>query len=183
MIDNIQLRHEHHKPSGLMFPLNIIAVDISSPQNIGSLFRLCDALGIEKLFLCGNTPVPPNTKINKTSRSTEKYVIYEHCESATQLVDTLKESGVTIISLEITSSSLAITSDEFPKVLDNKKPVYLILGAENTGVSETLLSLSDISVHIPMYGNNSSMNVISAASIACYEITKNMQAKKSSALT
>ncbi len=175
--NNTQLTHDDHQPSGLKFPLNIIANDISSPQNVGSLFRLCDALGIEKLFLCGNTPAPPNTKINKISRSTEKYVVFEQQENAVELVSTLKASGALIISLEITSSSLAIASEAFSKALGDGKEVYLILGSENSGVSEALLALSDITVHIPMFGNNSSMNVISAASIACYQITKNMQAK------
>lgn len=179
--DNTQLTHEDHRPSGLKFPLHIIANDISSPQNVGSLFRLCDALGIEKLFLCGNTPAPPNAKINKTSRSTEKHVVFEQYENAVELVSKAKESGALIISLEISSSSLAIASEEFSRALDNRKPVYLILGSENAGISETLLSLSDVTAHIPMLGNNSSMNVISAASIACYEITKNMQSKTPSA--
>jgi len=180
--DNTQLTHEDHRPSVLKFPLYIIASNISSPQNVGSLFRLCDALGIEKLFLCGDTPAPPNAKINKTSRSTEKYVVFEQHENAAELVCKAKESGALIISLEISTSSLAITSDEVSKALDRRKPVCLILGSENAGVSETLLSLSDVTVHIPMLGNNSSMNVISAASIACYEITKNMQAAAPSGL-
>jgi len=89
-------------------------------------------------------------------------------------VTTLKQSGVIIIALEISSSSVDINSDEFRAVLSKQKPVCLILGSENTGVSETLLSLSDITAHIPMMGNNSSMNVVSAASIACFEITRNL---------
>ncbi len=176
--DNTQLTHKDHLPSGLKFPLHIIASDISSPQNIGSLFRLCDALGIEKLFLCGDTPAPPNAKINKTSRSTENHVVFEQYENAVELVRQAKESGALIVSLEISSSSLAIASDEFSRIFKNKKPVYLILGSENAGVSETLLSLSNVTVHIPMLGNNSSMNVISAASIACYEIIRNIQNRK-----
>ncbi len=179
---NTQLTHDDHRSSGFKFPLNIIANDINSPQNIGSLFRLCDALGIDKLFLCGSTPVPPNTKISRTARSTEKYVIFEQHDNAVELVDRLKQSDANIISLEISSSSLALASPAFTKALDDKRPVYLILGSENTGVSETLLALSDITVHIPMFGNNSSMNVIAAASIACYEITKNMQARTPSYL-
>jgi len=180
---NTQLKHDDHQSSNFKFPLNIIASNIHSPQNVGSLFRLCDALGIEKLFLCDSTPAPPNAKITKTSRSTEKHVVFERYKNATELVSTLKESGALIISLEITSSSLAITSQEFGNALDNRKPVCLILGSENAGVSEKLLALSDITVHIPMFGNNSSMNVASAASIACYEITKNMQSKTPSAAT
>jgi tRNA G18 (ribose-2'-O)-methylase SpoU len=174
MLDNTQLTHADHKPSSKKFPLSIIASDIINPVNVGSLFRLCDALGIEKIYLCGDTPAPPNTKINKTSRSTEKYVDYESVLNAEIQVAQLKASGSFIISLEITSSSLAISTDEFAKNISNKTPVCLILGAENAGVSESLLSLSDITIHIPMHGNNSSMNVISAASIACFEITRSM---------
>lgn len=172
MNNNSQLTHADHRPSGVRLPLNIIASDLSSPQNVGSLFRLCDALGIDSLYLCGETPIPPNPKISKTSRSTEKYVVFEQHDNAVALVTALKESGAFIISLEITSSSVAIDSEQFSETIRNKKPIYLVLGSEKSGVSENLLSLSDLTTHITMLGNNSSMNVISAASIACFEITR-----------
>jgi len=175
MKNNIQLSHQHHDKTNTKFPLSIIANDIKDPLNIGGLFRLCDAMGIKKLYLCGETPAPANSKISKTSRSTEKHVAYEYYDNAEILVSKLKSSGALIIALEITSSSLAINSTDFVKAVCRKEPVCLILGSENAGVSEALLSLSDITTHIPMYGNNSSMNVISAASIASYEITRNMQ--------
>ena len=177
MPDNVQLTHSDHQRSKLSnskFPLSLIANDISSPLNVGSLFRLCDALGIEKLYLCGDTPAPPNSKINKTSRSSEKYVAYESHVSAETLVTSLKQSGSTIVSLEISSSSIDINSEEFITLLKQNKLICLILGSENSGVSEVLLSLSDVTTHIPMMGSNSSMNVVSAASIACFEITKNL---------
>jgi len=171
----VQLTHAEHKHSGGKFPLAVIACDISSPLNVGSLFRLCDSLGIEKLYLCGETPVPPNSKINKTSRSTEKYVAYEAHDDTEALVTSLKRSGAIIIALEISSSSIDISSDEFRSALNSQKSVCLILGSENSGISESLLSLSDITTHIPMMGNNSSMNVTTAASIACFEITRNLK--------
>ncbi len=174
MSENVQLTHSDHQQSNNRFPLSLIANDINSPLNVGSLFRLCDALGIEKLYLCGDTPAPPNSKINKTSRSSEKYVAYESHISAETLVTSLKQSGSTIVSLEISSSSIDINSEEFITLLKQNKPICLILGSENSGVSEKLLSLSDATIHIPMMGNNSSMNVVSAASIACFEITKNL---------
>ena len=171
MKENIQLTHADYKPSDKKFPFCIIADNISNPTNIGSLFRLCDAMGINKLYLCGDIATPPHSKINKTSRSTEKHVDFEYCSSARELVSQLKSAGHLIISLEITSSSIAINSNQFRKALATNKPVCLILGSENSGVNENLLHASDITIHIPMYGNNSSMNVISAASIACFEIT------------
>ena len=170
----MQLTHTEHKPSNNKFPLCIVADNITSPNNVGSLFRLCDAMGIEKLYLCGDTPTPPNAKINKTSRSTEKHVDYEHQANTENLVTKLKSVGYLIISLEITTTSVATKSPSFLEALANNKPVCLILGSENTGINQILLNMSDITTHITMHGNNSSMNVISAASIACYEITKNL---------
>lgn len=183
MKDNTQLTHEEHRRSGTRFPLYLIANDINDPLNVGGLFRLCDALGIEKLYLCGDTPAPPNAKIKKTSRSTEKNVAFNYHDDAEALVTALKDSGVLIVALEITSSSIAINTDRFAKRVNSKVPVCLIPGSENTGVSDGLLSLSDVTVHIPMYGNNSSMNIVSATSIACFEITRIMQNADSQALS
>ena len=174
MQDNIQLTHKEHRLSTIKFPLSIIANDIADPLNVGSLFRLSDALGVEKLYLCGDTPAPPNAKIKKASPSTAKYVAYETHASAEILVSCLKESGSFSIALETTSLSMTIGSDQFQQKIRDNQPVCLIIGSENTGVSETLLSLADMTTHIPMYGNNSSMNVISAASIVCYEISRNL---------
>jgi len=171
---NTQLTHGQYKTSGKQFPLSIIASDISSPENVGSLFRLCDALGIEKLHLCGNTATPPNNKINKTSRSTEKHIDYEQHQNTETLVAQLKSSGVFIISLEITTTSIAINSSEFIDAINKHDRFALILGSEQKGISDALLALSNQTFHIPMHGNNSSMNVISAASIACFEITQNL---------
>jgi len=172
--DNVQLTHADHKKSDRQYPLSIIASDLSSPLNVGSLFRLSDALGIKTLYLCGDTPAPPNAKINKTSRSAEKYVAFESHDNAEELIVTLKQSGSIIIALEITTDSLDINSAEFKSVIKQSQSVSLILGSENSGVNEKLLALAEVAVYIPMSGNNSSMNVVTAASIACFEITKNL---------
>ncbi|VAW54082.1 hypothetical protein MNBD_GAMMA06-2 [hydrothermal vent metagenome] len=182
MKKNTQLTHKEHQATNHKFPLSIIANDLCDPLNVGSLFRLSDALGIEKLYLCGDTAVPPNTKINKTARSADKHVTFEYHKNAKDLVSKLKVAGEFIIALELTSSSIDVSSNEFSTVIKsatatakkNKKLLCLVLGSENTGVSENLLSLAELTVHIKMRGHNSSMNVISAASIACYEITRNI---------
>jgi tRNA G18 (ribose-2'-O)-methylase SpoU len=173
---NTQLTHKQHQTSGRKFPLSIIASDINHPENIGSLFRLCDALGIEKLYLCGDSATPPNSKINKTSRSTEKHVHYEAHQNTKSLIEKLKTNAVIILSLEITTTSIAINSSEFSAIMNahKDKSFALILGSEKNGINDDLLAMSDATLHIPMQGNNSSMNVITAASIACFEITKNL---------
>jgi len=104
---------------------------------------------------------------SKTSRSTEKYVDYEYQQNAQDLIRRLKANNALIASLELTTDSIELDNPQFQSAVK-------AAGSENTGVREELLSLSDVCLQIPMQGNNSSMNVISGTSIACFEICKNM---------
>lgn len=165
---NIQLEHRHHHARVKKYPVCFLAYDIDVPMNIGSLFRIADAFGIEKIYLSGSSPVPPNSKIKKTSRSTEKYVPFSYEESPLDIVKRLKSEGYTMISLEITSSSIDIRELS----ISNNEKVCLILGSENSGVCQELLYASDKTIHIPMLGQNSSMNVATACSIATFEIIR-----------
>jgi len=176
MPDNIQLNHDEHVNPGISYPLSLLVDNMNDPLNVGSLFRLSDALGISRIHLCGDTPAPPNPKINKTARSTEKYVAFEAHDDAITEVKRQKDQGVCIIALELTSSSIDITSDDIKDfILKNSERAFcLLLGSENTGISKGLLKLADLSVHIRMCGSNSSMNVVSAASIACFEICRQL---------
>ena len=70
-MENIQLDHSH--PSAKKkYPVCFLAHDVDVPMNIGSLFRIADALGVEKIYLSGTSLVPPNAKIRKTSRANRK---------------------------------------------------------------------------------------------------------------
>ena len=174
-MSNRQLEHTDHlegqdKKKKSKRQISLLAHDITVPMNVGSLFRISDALGIEKIYLSGDTPTPPNSKIRKTSRSTEKYVPYETADNPIELIQQLKEQNYTIIALEITSDSIPLQELK----LEQDQKVCLVLGSENTGVSKELLELADITTHIPMLGHNSSMNVATACGIAVYELTKNL---------
>ncbi|MEE4376034.1 MAG: TrmH family RNA methyltransferase [Candidatus Competibacteraceae bacterium] len=170
-MSDLQLDHSAHRHTATKYPLCLLANDIDLPMNIGSLFRIADALGIEKIYLSGRSATPPNSKINRTARSTEKYVPYAYEQNALIIVTTLKQAGYTIVSLEITANSIEL--DRFSLAKDEK--VCLILGAEKQGVGEQLLAVSDATIHIPMLGVNSSLNVATAGAIAAYAITRQFQ--------
>jgi len=167
-MESIQLNHCHHCAQDKKYPVCFLAHDIDVPMNIGSLFRIADALGIEKLYLSGTSLVPPNTRIRKTSRATEKYVPFSYEKNPLDIIKKLKSEGYTILSLEITTSSIDI-SQLSP---DKAEKICLVLGSEKSGVCQELLNESDFVLHIPMMGKNSSMNVANACSIAAYEITR-----------
>ncbi|MFC1749827.1 TrmH family RNA methyltransferase [Pseudomonadota bacterium] len=170
MTKDKQLDHTQHQSNAKKYPVCLLAHDIVVPTNVGSLFRVADALGLEKIYLTGQSAVPPNRQIKKTSRSTEKFVSYSYTEDPLVVVDQLRSLGYTIISLEITSSSADIRA----LTMSAEDKVCLVLGSESTGVCQALLDVSDQSVHIPMYGQNSSMNVAMACSIATFEIIREL---------
>ena len=164
----MQLTHYNTNFKKQKFPILLVCDNVTNAPNIGSLFRISDAFGIEKLMLCGDVSL--GRKITKTSRATEKVVDHEICKSALKVVDNLKTEGYQIVSLEITSASKPIHSYIFSK----EKPISLIIGDENFGVSEAILNVSDAIIHIDMFGQNSSMNVVQATNIALYEMTKQL---------
>lgn len=165
----MQLDHYSSKFTPKTFPITLVCDNVTKAANIGSLFRISDAFGVEKLFFCGNT-IPLGRRFTKTSRATEKTMPYEIAKNSNEVILALKEKGYLIISLEITENSTPIHQLTIPK----NTPIAVIIGDENFGISNNILSISNITTHITMFGKNSSMNVVQAANIALYEITKQL---------
>ncbi len=170
MKNNKQLEHGEWNREIKKFPIVILIPNLHSPENVGSIFRIADALGVEKIYLSGNTPIPPNKKIKKTARSTENIIPFEYKKNPMEFLEEFIHEKYRIISLEITSNSDDINT---LKIKNNEK-ICLIIGAENTGIPDEMLSISDDTVHISMYGKNSSMNVATACGIACYKLVEKL---------
>ena len=166
----MQLTHENTLFEKRCFPITLVCDHIYFQQNLGSLFRIGEAFGIEKIIFIGkDIPLTPR-KINKTSRSTHLQIPHSIVEETTEAIALLQKEEYHIIALEITSTSSPIQQLMVPK---NKK-IALIIGNEIEGVSASLLAIANQISHITMYGNNSSMNVVQATCIALYEISNRM---------
>lgn len=148
-------------------PIYVIADNIRSIYNVGSIFRTSDAALIEKLYLTGYTPHPPRQEIEKVALGATKSVLWEYVSNPADAVRRLKSEGVKIASLEITDSSRT-----YYDVSKNDFPLCLVLGNELTGVSQEVIELSDISLEIPQYGYKHSMNVSVAYGIAVFELIR-----------
>lgn len=164
----MQLTHYSSNFKKQKHPIILICDNITNAPNIGSLFRIADAFNIEELIFCGDN-IPIGRRMAKTSRSTEKYVNHKVEKKIDDVILQLKETHH-IIALEITENSTELSTFK----LQNNKPIALILGDESFGISESILKQCNVLIHINMYGNNSSMNVVQAASIALYELTKQL---------
>lgn len=145
-------------------PIVLVLDNVLDTYNIGSFFRLADAIGAEKLYLCGPVVTPPNMKIHRASIGTWKWVPWEHFNSTLDCLQKLKKDGYQIIACEQNEKSV-----EYSKTKYNF-PVAVIAGSESHGISKETLKLADKIVEIPMYGINVSLNVLVATSVICYDI-------------
>ncbi|WP_334112117.1 TrmH family RNA methyltransferase [Paucihalobacter sp.] len=168
----MQLSHEQNNFKKQQFPIILLCDNVTNAPNIGSLFRIADAFGVEELIFCGEH-IPIGRRMTKTSRSTENYMKYRVESDALSVVEEFKNLNYIIVSLEISEQSLPLHQFNFK--LD--KPIILIVGHENFGISELMLKASNAVLHINMYGHNSSMNVVQATGIALYEITNQLSRK------
>ncbi|HED08742.1 MAG TPA: TrmH family RNA methyltransferase [Ignavibacteria bacterium] len=148
-------------------PIYVVLDSIRSSYNVGSIFRTSDGAMVEKLYLCGYTPFPPNKQVLKTALGSTESVKWEHVDNAVELVKKLKSNGIKICALEQTNKSIP-----YYKVKSNNFPLCLIVGNEITGVSQELIDLCDFSIDIPQYGIKQSLNVAVAYGISIFELRR-----------
>ncbi len=150
--------------------LYIIAHNIRSLHNVGSIFRIADSLGVNKIFLTGYTGAPPDPKIAKVALGAELFVPWEQASSAARLIKKLKKTvpGLSVVALEnnVKPPLVSVNITNFRP----KFPLALLLGEETKGISKPLLQLADVIVEIPMRGHKESLNVSVACGIAVYAL-------------
>jgi tRNA G18 (ribose-2'-O)-methylase SpoU len=147
----------------------VICDNIRSLENIGSIFRTADALGVAKIYLCGICGTPPNEKIAKTALGAENSVPWEYYKQTGRLIDKLKKDKVNVVALEQSKGSVGLR--DFKPTF----PMALIVGNEVRGVSKSALKRCNRIVEIEMLGKKESLNVSVAFGIAGYEIVKSKQ--------
>jgi tRNA G18 (ribose-2'-O)-methylase SpoU len=145
-------------------PIILVLDNVLDTYNIGSFFRLADAIAAEKIYLCGPVVTPPNIKIHRSSIGTWKWIPWEHFDSTIDCLKKLKKEGYQIVACEQDKTSVNYLKAKYVF------PVALIAGSESYGVSADVLKLADKIVEIPMYGINVSLNVLVATSIISYDI-------------
>ncbi len=154
----------------------LIAHNLRSCHNVGSLLRTADGLGITKVYLTGYTPYPKlnnddrlphiadkiHKQIQKTALGAEESVPSEHHNDVFTALEKLRTEGYVIAALEQSSESIDLTSWSPPKAL------ALIVGRETEGIEPEVLVECDKILEIPMAGKKESFNVVQAAAMALF---------------
>ena len=144
----------------------IILDNVLDTYNVGSIFRLADAVAAHQVILCGETLTPPNTRIKKASINTWGWIDWKYEKTALDAILNLKSS---ILNLSVISVEQDSRSKPFQKV-KYQTPLAIVVGNETYGVSKEVLDVSDLIVELPMWGVNKSLNVMVSCGIILYEV-------------
>ena len=166
-----QLSHYDITNHQKTFPITIVCDAIRTPENIGMCFRIAESFGVSKLYLHENSPSTENRIVKKTARNTINQIEHETYADFQVLIDELKKEGNTIVGIEITDESINIQDFDFK----NSAKIVLLLGSERSGLQH--VDQVDATIAIPMYGRNSSMNVVHSMAITLYEVTNQIKDK------
>ena len=163
-------------------PISVVLDDVRSLANVGLIFRICDALRVERLYLCGITGHPADPvadprprhvqdraerEIAKTAVMAIPFVPWEYQPSATEVVQQLHQRGYQIVATE-----QAHDSTPYTRAGIYRPPLCLILGHERAGVGPGALRLADLCVELPVFGMANSLNVAMACALVGYEIMR-----------
>jgi 23S rRNA (guanosine2251-2'-O)-methyltransferase len=161
--------------------ISLIAHNIRSAHNVGSMMRTADGLGAAEIILTGYTPYPQcdqdtrlphlakkiTSSIHKTALGAEINFPWKYFESIDEAIAYVKEQGYTCIALEQSPRSTNIVNAAVTP-FKNMDKISLIVGNEVSGIDEATLDACDHIIEIPMHGMKESLNVSVAAGIALY---------------
>ena len=150
--------------------LGVVAHNIRSLHNVGSVFRIADSLGVSKVFLTGYTGTPPDPKLAKVALGAEQFVPWESNKSIVRLIKKLRleipNLQIVVLENNVGKKYKTVELSEFQP----KFPLILILGEETKGNAKKIIDIADVIVEIPMRGQKESLNVSVACGVAVYGI-------------
>ena len=155
---------EEFKQAG-KYPLTVVLDNVRSLNNIGSVFRTCDAFLIEGLILCGITATPPHREISKTALGATESVKWQYEENTVNVLKRLKDEGYKVYAIEQTVHAIMLQNF---KISQNEK-YAIIFGHEIRGVEQEVVNLCDGAIEIPQHGTKHSINVAVSAGIVLWE--------------
>jgi len=149
-------------------PIYLVLDNIIDTYNIGSLFRLADAVSVKKIYLCGDMEYPPSSRIHRAAVGTEAWTKWEKCTSTADAIKELKSKGVKIIVVEQNPKSIP-----YSKLIPSF-PCAIVVGNETKGIGKDVIKMADVIVELPMLGINKSFNVWGSAAVVAYKVLESL---------
>jgi tRNA (guanosine-2'-O-)-methyltransferase len=146
--------------------VGLVLDDVQGPFNVGAVIRTAAALRVDDVWLAGHTPDPDDTKVGKTALGTQRYLTFHRSPDAAAAVAAARAAGYHVVALELADGARPL--HELPL----GPATCLVVGHEDRGCSPATLEACDAVGYLPLLGKVGSLNVATAASIACYEVRR-----------
>jgi 23S rRNA (guanosine2251-2'-O)-methyltransferase len=156
--------------------ITVVLDNLRSCENVGSILRTCDGLGVKTVICCGTTPYPilaadsrlphvansAHKKIAKTALGAQDTITVVHHDSTAEYLGTVRSP---IWCLEQNKSSVSLID-----VHNLPDTICMVVGNEPNGISEDVLKMANCVVEIPMVGHKESFNVSVSAAICLWHL-------------
>ncbi len=144
--------------------LALVLDDVQGPFNVGAIIRTAAALRVDDVWLAGHTPDPGDTKVGKTALGTQRYLTFHRVDDALDAITAGRAAGYQVVAIELADGATPL--HELPL----GPATCLVVGHEDRGCAPATLDACDAVAYLPLLGKVGSLNVATAASLACYEV-------------
>lgn len=154
------------RPRGKTPPFLLVLDGVTDPQNLGSLLRVAECAGVTGVVLPRHRAARITASVTKTAAGAVEHLPMAQVAGIPAALQRLKELEVWSVGLDMVAETsvfdLRVATD----------PVALVLGAEGSGIARLTRERCDVIARIPLAGSLGSLNVSTAAAVACYEVVR-----------
>jgi tRNA (guanosine-2'-O-)-methyltransferase len=151
-------------------PITVVLDRVKGARNIGSIFRLADAVLADRVLICGPKVDVRKRKLGEAAAGTQDWVPWDRAKTAAEVVADLKAAGVWVVAAHNSCGSSSVEQ------LTPAFPACLVLGSDKHGVSQDVVALADVVVRVPMLGMGNALNITSTAAILLHWLSRSRQA-------
>lgn len=156
----------------------VVAHNIRSAHNVGSLLRTGEFFGLDRVWVTGFSPYPTyaddprdprlrdlqTRRLAKAAAGAERTMPFDRHDDVHALVESLRADGYTVVGLELDPTAVPLTDYAPPE------RVALVLGDEVAGITPEIRDACDRLVEIRSHGRKDTLNVSVAAGIALHHL-------------
>jgi tRNA (guanosine-2'-O-)-methyltransferase len=156
--------------------LTIVVENLYQDHNASAVMRSCDCFGIQDLHVIekGNKFNVNREIAMGAGKWVDSFQYADKLYPTKKCINKLKEKGYKIVATTPHTNDIEIQD------LDLSKPVALLFGTEQSGLSETALDMADEFVKIPMYGFTESFNISVSAALCIMTLRQKLEEMESS---
>jgi 23S rRNA (guanosine2251-2'-O)-methyltransferase len=146
-------------------PMILVLDGIEDPQNLGSLIRTAEALGVNGLIIPQRRASGVTATVSRVAAGAVEHLAIARVVNLNQALERLKEAGYWVVGAEA-------SGERSVSAMDLKGPLVVVVGSEGKGISLLTQKLCDFICHIPLKGRTPSLNAGVAGGIILYEVSR-----------